>query len=413
MKHFPFFLLPLFSVASLPRAAEPGAATPSATVILDESGVRNLRLQTAAAEATDFETTLFALGRLEVKPGSVASVTSLIPGRVAAVDVLPGDSVKAGDVVVRVESRQPGNPPPVISLKSPISGEVVSSQIRLGDPVEPDRALLEIVNLDEIVAVARIPEHAVGRIPADALARITFPSQSGLSVEGRLARFSAIADANTGVLDAYFILPNPDRNLRPGLRAEFSIVISQRKGVLAIPRSALQGDAANRFVFVKDVDLPNAFIRTRVVIGETNDRFVEIIRGVLPADDVVVQGGYGLTFAGSGTLSLKEALDAAHGHEHAADGAELKEEGKASTSAGSKAAASHEQDHDHDHGHDHAHGENPLQWMRERAWMLLSGVLFVALVAVLSLRRNSREHPGDANGPGRSTVATHHPDSRS
>lgn len=411
MKRFLFPLLSFFSVASLPRAAEPGATPPSATVILDESGVRNLRIQTAEAETTDFETTLFALGRLEVKPGNVASVTSLIPGRVAAVDVLPGDSVKAGNVVVRVESRQPGNPPPVISLKAPISGEIASSQIRLGDPVEPERALLEIVNLDEIVAVARIPEHAVGHIPAGTLARITFPSQSGLSVEGRLARFSAIADANTGVLDAYFILPNPDRKLRPGLRAEFSIVISQRKDVLAIPRSALQGDAANRFVFVKDFDLPNAFTKTHVVIGETNDRFVEIISGVLPADDVVVQGGYGLTFAGSGTLSLKEALDAAHGHEHAADGTELKEGGKTSTSAGTKAGAGHE--HDHDHGHDHAHEENLLQWMREHAWMLLSGVLFVALVAVLSLRRNNREYPDDANGPSRSTVAAPHPDSRS
>ena len=35
--------------------------------------------------------------------------------------------------------------------------------------------------------------------------------------------------------------------LRPGLRAEFSIVLSKREGVMSIPRAALQGDHINRF----------------------------------------------------------------------------------------------------------------------------------------------------------------------
>ena len=40
-------------------------------------------------------------------------------------------------------------------------------------------------------------------------------------------------------------------------------------------------------------------------------------------DDVVVEGAYSLNFAGGGSLSLKEALDAAHGHEHNEDGSEI------------------------------------------------------------------------------------------
>ncbi len=408
MNRLPLILLSLVSAAPLPGASKPETNPPPAPVILDEAGVKNLRIQTAKAETTDFETTVFALGRIEVRPGNVASVSSPIPGRVAALAVLPGDSVKAGDGVLRVESRQPGSPPPVINLTSPISGEIVASQVHLGDPVEPERALLEIVNLDEVVAVARIPEHAVGRIPPQAHARITFPSHRGLTMEGRLARFSAIADAGAGVLDAHFILPNPDRRLRPGLRAEFAIITSQRRDVLSIPRSALQGDAASRFVFVRDIKLANAFIKTSVVTGETNDRFVEIISGLRPADDVVVQGGYALMFAGSGTLSLKDALDAAHGHEHAADGSELNGGGGAQAVAGGTREDSH--DHDHEHGHDHAdghdHDETALEWMREHVWMLVSGVLFLSLVAVLSFRGGRRD---DLNGGNRAGVSENHP----
>ena len=53
---------------------------------------------------------------------------------------------------------------------------------------------------------------------------------------------------------------------------------------------------------------------------EKNDQFSEIVSG-LSWNDVVINGAYSLNHAGSGSgLSLKEALDAAHGHEHNEDG---------------------------------------------------------------------------------------------
>ena len=52
-----------------------------------------------------------------------------------------------------------------------------------------------------------------------------------------------------------------------------------------------------------------------------------------------------LAFAGSGNISLKEALDAAHGHEHNEDGSEMTAEDKARKKA--EAAEGHE----HDGGH--------------------------------------------------------------
>ena len=58
------------------------------------------------------------------------------------------------------------------------------------------------------------------------------------------------------------------------MRAEFSIITSKRTGVVRVPRSALQGDPADRFVYVKDFELPNAFIKTPVVIGMMNDLYV-------------------------------------------------------------------------------------------------------------------------------------------
>ena len=67
---------------------------------------------------------------------------------------------------------------------------------------------------------------------------------------------------NSNTIDAIFELDNPDFIIRPGMRAEFSIITSAREDVLSIPRSAVQGDPTSRVVFVKDFDLDNAYIKT-------------------------------------------------------------------------------------------------------------------------------------------------------
>jgi hypothetical protein len=60
------------------------------------------------------------------------------------------------------------------------------------------------------------------------------------------------------------------------------------------------------------------------VIGEKNKDRVEIINGLFPSDEVVTSGSYALSFVGNeSAISLKEALDAAHGHEHNEDGSEI------------------------------------------------------------------------------------------
>ncbi|MGL5018060.1 MAG: hypothetical protein ACRDBP_08005, partial [Luteolibacter sp.] len=102
-------------------------------------------------------------------------------------------------------------------------------------------------------------------------------------------------------------------------------------------------DRSNRFVFIKDYELENAFVRVPVTVGEIAGDRVEILSGLLPGDEVVLKGAYALSFAGKGSASLKEALDAAHGHPHNEDGSEMSAEEIAATSGDGHA----HQDHGH------------------------------------------------------------------
>jgi membrane fusion protein, heavy metal efflux system len=344
------------------------AARKANLVVLDATGVQNLRIQTAVAEPADFEETVFALGRIDVYPGRRAVISSRIAGRAVSVHITHDHPVRKGDAAITVESRQIGDPPPTIEITAPISGLVSATYVVPGQPVDPDKSLAEIIDLTDVYALARVPEHLAARLKQGQKAYITAPAVAGESFEADLEHFGAMADPESGTIEAAFHVKNPTLALRPGMRAEFSIVVSKRSGVVSVPRSALQGDPASRFVYVKDFELPNAFLKTPVVIGQSNERAVEIVRGLLPADEVVVQGAYSLAFAGSGTLSLKEALDAAHGHEHNPDGSELTAEQK---KKGGASTASHNQD---------THEHSPF-------WMIVSGVLFVLLVIVSFTRR--------------------------
>ncbi len=362
---FGALLLPCLSLS----AAETG------TVLLSEEGVKNLGIETVVVEESTFEETAFALGRIEAIPGRTGAVSSRISGRLVELGVNPGDTVTAGQVVAKVESRQPGDPPPVIPLTTPIKGLVMHSDARLGEPVEPDKALLEITDLSEVHAVSRVPEYQAGSIKPGAKAKIRIAALGQQEFEGALLRFGTSADQESGTIDAYFQLANPDGILRPGMRAEFTILSGLRENVLSVPKESLQGNPANRHVYVKHVKIPNAFERVNVQVGETSGDRVEILDGLFTGDEVVTRGSYSLGFSGGGGgVSLKEALDAAHGHKHNEDGSEMTPEQAAAAKAGGGEGG-------HEHGGARGSGS------RELFFMISTGVLAVMLVISSITRR--------------------------
>jgi len=338
MKLHPLLLIALLVPACLLRAAGDPKRVAN-TVILDESSLKNLGIETVEAEEIAFEESIFSLGRIEVLPGKKAVVSSRIPGRVFSVLALPDQEVDEGEELMWVESRQPGDPPPTVMLAAPMVGLIAKVNVAVGQPISPDQTLIEIVDLSVVEAAAHVPEHLAGKLKKGLKARIRVPGFPDQVFEADLAHLGAYGNADSGTLEAAFHVQNPDRLLRPEMRAEFNIVVGTREGVMSIPREAVQGDAGGRFVFIKDYELENAFVKTAVRLGAENAEFVEVLSGLLPGDEVVTKGGYSLTFAGKGSVSLREALDAAHGHPHNDDGTEMTKEQLAGQTG----------DHDHDH----------------------------------------------------------------
>lgn len=371
MKSFYTTLTLLATTVAFSSAAERAQDT----IILDGQGVRNLGIETVEVDYQNFEETVFAIGRIVEIPASRSVLSTRVAGRVVELDAFGGDRVEAGQRIAVIESRQLGDPPPTVELFAPQDGLVVASHIQLGQPVEPSAELMDITDRSSVWAVAQIPEQEAAQVTLGTRAYIRVPALGEALLEASVARFGVDADPQSGTVSAIFVLSNPEDRLQPGMRAEFSVVLRSRSNVLAVPREAVQGDPARRVVFIKDFELPNAFLRSPVVLGEQNERFVEVMEGLFPGDEVVTRGSYGLSFAGGGSgPSLKEALDAAHGHAHAEDGSELSEETT--------------DDHGHDHEEGEAHG-SPRAKM-SLALMIYAGTVTLALLVAIQQLWNRR-----------------------
>lgn len=380
---FTFLTALICCCLAAPLFAAEGPIDASNTVILDEQGVKNLRIKTVVVQKRDFESTVFAIGRIEDIPASRSVLSSRISGRAVEVNAFEGDLVEKDQVLVKVESRQPGNPPPTIVLRSPKAGLIVESHVRLGEPIEPETELLDISDRSKMWAIGKIPEKEAANVSVGTIARIHVPALGGDHITAKLSRYLVAADRQAGTVDAIFEIDNEAGKLQPGMRAEFSLITGSRADVTAVPRTAIQGDPTNRVVFTRHLDLPNAFVRVPVELGEQNDHYVEVLGGLFPGEEVVTQGSYSLGFAGGGNgPSLKEALDAAHGHEHAEDGSELIEADKKDSHAG------------HDHGIEPADGGGGKMNLYLQIY---AGVITLFLLVVVQQLWNKRRRPADAS----------------
>lgn len=379
-------------LAALLLCHHSSAITTGGTVILTEQGVKNLGLETEIAEESDFENTTFALGRTEAIPEKRSVLSSRISGRVIETRLSLGSYVNKGDKLVLVESRQPGDPPPAVWLTAPAAGTIISVNTFLGAPVEPTDKLAEIADLSTLYLIATLPQATAGKISQGTLAKIHFPIRPDKEYTATLLQFAACPcpdpacalgqdtsssagdkeDANLNTAGVIFTIENPDNQLRRGMNAECSIIMEKRSNVLSVARNALQGSPSNRHVYVKHPTIPNAFDRVSVQTGLSSKDRIEILDGLFPGDEVVTKGSYSLGFAGSGGgPSLKEAMDAVHGHEHNEDGSEPSPEQLAA-----KANADTEGEHA-------AHGTGK----REIFFMISTGILAILLI-VVSLRRH-------------------------
>jgi len=106
------------------------------------------------------------------------------------------------------------------------------------------------------------------------------------SFPGKVARFSVDVQADTRTMHTEVDVPNPDRELVPGLYAEATLVLDRRPDVLAVPQEAVNIEGSMRSVWV--VDPSNRMEKRSVAIGLETPNDVQVRSGLREGDLVAV-----------------------------------------------------------------------------------------------------------------------------
>ena len=256
-------------------------------VTLTKMQQESIGLQTDKADFHSIDTLLSLNGSVQIDPDRHAHVTTRVSGRVEKLSARVGDHVEKGQTLAIIQSRQLGEPPPSVEVTAPVSGVINERGVSLGDAVEPNTELFHIVDLSKVIVIARVYEEDIAKVKLKQTARITALSYSTNEFTGTNTFIGLELDPETRTLPVWLTVDNPDGKLRADMFVKAAVLLAKNSDVLTVSKSAVMSDAGEKFVFVRTGD---KFDRVDVETGAEDDRNVEIKDGLVPGDEVVVQG---------------------------------------------------------------------------------------------------------------------------
>lgn len=104
------------------------------------------------------------------------------------------------------------------SIRSPIDGVVVEQNLRAGEFVRQDSAVMTIAQTDPLNVETYLPVALWGRVTTGDNGKVTLDHPAGTSIEAKITVVDRIFDAASGTFGVRLALPNADGKIPAGQR---------------------------------------------------------------------------------------------------------------------------------------------------------------------------------------------------
>ena len=135
-----------------------------------------------------------------------------------------------------------------------------------------------------------VPESAVALVNVDARVRITVEAV-GVTIEGRVSRFSGKVDRATRTMSTEVDIDNADGRLKPGMYASVALVVHASKAAVTVP---VQGIAVGEKPGALVVSKSGTVELRPVKLGLQTPAKVEVLSGLSPGEMVIVGSRSGI-----------------------------------------------------------------------------------------------------------------------
>jgi membrane fusion protein, heavy metal efflux system len=188
----------------------------------------------------------------------------------------------------------PGEPQALLrrqEVRSPIAGRIVERKVDLGVVVGRDNletelfvvAGLDPVWVDLAISPADLPLIREGQTVSITTRGITE------GVAGKIIFIGPMLDKDSRSARAVVEIANKSGIWRPGSFVTAAIAFEERPVALAVPASAIQNMGAGTVAFVRT---PEGFQKRQVILGQGDDRTVEVLSGLHPGEVVAVSNTF-------------------------------------------------------------------------------------------------------------------------
>jgi len=288
--------------------------------------------------------------------GTVAAVQGVtlsadVPGVVASIDFESGERVAAGDVLVRLDTRQEraqleaaeaqsklarlnlermenlrrkevASPAELDrataehdqaearvaelratverkEIRAPFAGVLGIRQVNLGQYMTAGDPIVPLQSLDPIYVNFSVPQREFGSLRVGAEVRVAADSTTPGAV-GHITAINSVIDEATRNIQVQATLKNPGGKLRAGMFVRVEVISGRSDAVVALPASAVNYAPYGNSVFVvADLDAPDGRkyrgVQQRFVkLGAARGDQVAIVSGVEPGEEIVTSGVFKL-----------------------------------------------------------------------------------------------------------------------
>ncbi|MGP1459565.1 MAG: efflux RND transporter periplasmic adaptor subunit [Treponema sp.] len=252
------------------------------------SGEETPPVSVRTAKAAFTTLTDYVITNGEVQSQSSIEVYPSMNGKLAAVNVMLGSAVRAGDVIARIDPSEPGTNFALSPVAAPISGNIISSPLKRGAKVSTASVIAMIGDLDNLQVSANIPERYVAELKIGLKAEVSLEAYPDAVFAAEVARISPVVDAATRTKTILLTFEKKDPRINAGMFAKVKLYTSTYAGSLTIPSDAVITQDEQNYIFVLNDD--GTVSKRGVRIGKSVDGVVQVTDNLAEGEKVVYEG---------------------------------------------------------------------------------------------------------------------------
>jgi RND family efflux transporter MFP subunit len=174
-------------------------------------------------------------------------------------------------------------------ITAPISGMVTTKRVEQGNTVSANQAMFTIADDSLLVVKVQVSELDVVYLETGREVEIRLDAYPQARIEGRIRRIFPSADPGSRLVPVEVAMGAVPEGVeaRPGFLARVDFALDLRRGVLAVPASAVGILDQRNFVYLVAAD---TLARREVETGLTAGGWIEITSGLQEGDRVVSSG---------------------------------------------------------------------------------------------------------------------------